>query len=716
MKNLVNKGFQALLKLLMVGGISYSANVFASQHSLLIAIDGLRGDGIENAHTPNIDALIQGNWSPGYSGAFAYYAQTLTDAAPNSGPNHVGIMTGVTAAKSGVTSNSNVGSGNYQTYPHYLSILEANNSALNTAYLVTWGTDMLITNNADVKIDSDDASNTQNAVDIVNESYSSATWPLGTSPDAIFLFLDDVDGAGHACCFNVADSGYKAEIEEVDGQIGQVLTAIKNRPNFANESWQIVITSDHGGRGSSHGIYAPDNYTIPFLVASKDVAQGYLSGIPNNYDAAPTVLAHHGIAVPSNMDGVVRGAQVQVLPPQNIADALVTYLPFTGNYQDNSGNGLNAQVGAGQPELLNNGKFGQYLAIDDNLGTGEYLTLGKPSAMDFATETDFTLLTWYRVSGDQVGDTVIVGNKDWHSGSNTGTLLLANEGNGDDVGINIASSSADRKDIDPIDYSFNDWWLLVASFDRDGVATLYAGDPQGNLHIIAGGIDDVGDITSTLNWNIGQDGTGSYAYNLTADLDDFAVWQRALSLAEVRTIYNQGAGVELKQLLSPSASPYLSINSDIQVNQSYPLAITSEAGNSRCGLTWQSKLRQGERDGQWLCPASGEPLVLTVSQVSTQGNEKIVSGYLAAQETGIGALVASESLNSSEYNAKFNNSVNGNLVTIHLVADENATTMTTVVNNQTCGFEWDSQIKGGKRNAKWDCYGNKDPLRLELLN
>lgn len=93
---------------LLLAGVAMSTSVLAKTHSLLIAVDGLRGDGIENAHTPNLDNLISGNWANGYNTAFAHYAQTMKDAAPNSGPNHVGIMTGVTSNKSGVTGNSDV--------------------------------------------------------------------------------------------------------------------------------------------------------------------------------------------------------------------------------------------------------------------------------------------------------------------------------------------------------------------------------------------------------------------------------------------------------------------------------------------------------------------------------------------------------------------------------------------------------------------------------
>ncbi len=32
-----------------------------------------------------------------------------------------------------------------------------------------------------------------------------------------------------------------------------MLAALTARPNYANEEWLIVVTSDHGGTGSGHG-------------------------------------------------------------------------------------------------------------------------------------------------------------------------------------------------------------------------------------------------------------------------------------------------------------------------------------------------------------------------------------------------------------------------------------------------------------------------------
>ena len=49
------------------------------------------------------------------------------------------------------------------------------------------------------------------------------------------------------------NANYQQKIQEEDAQIQQVLDALTRRPNYADEEWLIVVASDHGGSGSSHG-------------------------------------------------------------------------------------------------------------------------------------------------------------------------------------------------------------------------------------------------------------------------------------------------------------------------------------------------------------------------------------------------------------------------------------------------------------------------------
>ena len=57
-------------------------------------------------------------------------------------------------------------------------------------------------------------------------------------------------------------------------------------------------------------------------------------------------------------------------------------------------------------------------------------------------------------------------------------------------------------------------------------------------------------MKSGLPFYIGQDGTGAYPHPLAGDVDDFALWTRALSHEDVQRIYEAGRqGLPLGELL-----------------------------------------------------------------------------------------------------------------------------------------------------------------------
>jgi hypothetical protein len=126
--------------------------------------------------------------------------------------------------------------------------------------------------------------------------------------------------------------------------------------------------------------------------------------------------------------------------------------------------------------------FGGYVEISD-LGGGSsqssYLTIGSGDDLNFEAGTPFTLTLWFRSEGEQSGDPLIFGNKDWESGGNPGLLLSANEGGDNSFGANFASSSADRVDIEDIDYSDTGWWFLATVVHPGELAILYAGNGYG---------------------------------------------------------------------------------------------------------------------------------------------------------------------------------------------------------------------------------------------
>ncbi|SHM39464.1 DUF4983 domain-containing protein [Flavobacterium saccharophilum] len=203
---------------------------------LIIGIDGCRGDALMGANTPNVHALLPNS---------VYSLDALTEAPTWSGNGWSTMLSGVTHLKHGVTDNS-FSSPNFGTYPSFLKRLETYNASLRTMSIVHWAP---INTYIVDGIDLEKTLTTDLAVK--NEVVAALT---NDNPDALFLHFDDVDHAGHSYGFSLNVPQYKSSIETTDGYIGEILTALKNRPNYANEDWLVVVAPDHGGTlAGSHG-------------------------------------------------------------------------------------------------------------------------------------------------------------------------------------------------------------------------------------------------------------------------------------------------------------------------------------------------------------------------------------------------------------------------------------------------------------------------------
>lgn len=100
----------------------------------------------------------------------------------------------------------------------------------------------------------------------------------------------------------------------------------------------------------------------------------------------------------------------------------VVNLPMDGNWNDLASN---VQATAeGNPSFIQ-GKSDQAIQFS---AAGQYVDLGSTASTAMGDNTDFTVAYWIKTAGS-AGDPVIIGNKDWASGANTG-WVMAMQGNG----------------------------------------------------------------------------------------------------------------------------------------------------------------------------------------------------------------------------------------------------------------------------------------------
>ncbi len=238
--------------LFVIGSIIMKAQ--GTKKVLIIGIDGCRSDVLQFATTPNIDALLPNS---------TYSNHALNNDITFSGPGWSAMMTGVWSEKHGVTDNG-FGGSDFNTYPHFFKRVEDVNPDLYTVSISQWHpiNNSIVLDHADYKY------NAPTEEDVTSEAINQLE---NENPDVIFLHYDNVDHAGHGNGFSSDVPAYVASIESVDSQVGLVLNALHNRPNYDNENWLILLSTDHGGNGFSHGGTSIDEETIFFIAHNKSL-------------------------------------------------------------------------------------------------------------------------------------------------------------------------------------------------------------------------------------------------------------------------------------------------------------------------------------------------------------------------------------------------------------------------------------------------------------
>jgi predicted AlkP superfamily pyrophosphatase or phosphodiesterase len=282
-----------LCALLFLSAISAAEPV---KKALYIGIDGTRFDAIEKAATPNLDALIaNGIHTPTCLILGERYQKNDTI----SGPGWSSILTGVWADKHGVHDNSFSGR-KYDAFPHFFARLKEARPDAKTASFVTWKPIAEhITSAADMNENFEQKDHTVADYNRYDTAATDAAVKhlAEANPDAVFLYIGQVDVAGHTHGFHPSVPEYVAAIERADKLVGRAAAAVKSRKTFADEDWLVVVTSDHGGQGKGHGGgHKTPEILNSFLIVSGPAAQrGMFDEQVYLVDAPATVLAHLGV-------------------------------------------------------------------------------------------------------------------------------------------------------------------------------------------------------------------------------------------------------------------------------------------------------------------------------------------------------------------------------------------------------------------------------------
>lgn len=388
---------------------------------LVIGIDGCRPDALMTANTPNLDALMA-------NGTFSLDARNIRTTS--SGPGWSSILTGVWQEKHGVTDNSFSGS-NYSRYPHFFKHIKNAYPNSRNVSISEWQpiNDKIAQEHADV------VKRTQNASDTKSKAILELNEESLTS---LFLHFDAPDHAGHSSGFSPSNSHYIDAIEEVDNAIGSVVAAMKNRKNYNNEDWIIIVTTDHGGIGTTHGGNSEEE-RIVFMIVSGD-------NVPRKEITKTT-------------------EQQTIEPVQNCFD---------------SNNELQFQRD-GIISVSNNTNY------------------------NFGTSQDFSIECRFRSSDPS--DVSIIAKKDWDSGLRPG-YVFSFKPNTKKFKVNVGDGT-NRIDVETLEITDNEWHTVSATFDRDGMLSVYVDGVLSNTVSMV----SIGNVDNTLPLTFGADGNGAYKFD-----------------------------------------------------------------------------------------------------------------------------------------------------------------------------------------------------------
>ena len=222
-----------LLLVFLAGFCSAALMAADKPKAVLIMLDGARNDAfLSQGYYPFNNPTPLG---PDYHSTVSFSTMTIPDAPANSAPNHTAIATGVFATKSGVKDNGYTAGGNYSNYPNVLSYLAGN---FKTAFLFGWAeSGQIVSSSPEVTY--------INVGDM--EVEAAALKALADDVDAMQIYINAPDEGGHGYGFYPHSRQYREKLDFTVDIINNLLAAIAERPDFANEDWLVIIVGDHGG-------------------------------------------------------------------------------------------------------------------------------------------------------------------------------------------------------------------------------------------------------------------------------------------------------------------------------------------------------------------------------------------------------------------------------------------------------------------------------------
>jgi predicted AlkP superfamily pyrophosphatase or phosphodiesterase len=252
---------------------------------ILFSIDGMRPDGLQQAQTPTIDALMA-------CGSASMTARSVMPSVTL--PCHTSMLRGVDVPRHGITTNQ------FQPLARPVPSLfdVAHKAGRRTGFFYNWGPLRDLCDPGSLSVSY-----------LWNDPYApegdwrvaqAAAQHLTEQPfDLLFVYLGYTDECAHRNDW--MSTPYLQAISHADRCIAHVLDACTR----AGQQPVVLVQSDHGGHGRSHGTDCPEDMTVPWILSGPGVREGHLlEDVPIYlYDTCPTLAALLGLTPAREWEG-----------------------------------------------------------------------------------------------------------------------------------------------------------------------------------------------------------------------------------------------------------------------------------------------------------------------------------------------------------------------------------------------------------------------------
>ena len=229
-------------------------------------------------------------------------------------------------------------------------------------------------------------------------------------------------------------------------------------------------------------------------------------------------------------DGTCDELETPALPSYLPSNGLVGYWPFNGNANDESGNGNHGTVNGATLTVDRDGNANSAYSFD---GVNDNIIIASDEILNVGT-SDFSISIFFR--SENLTNAYLIGKRSYSLGNGYSIFLQNNALYGQLIDENSASQSPGCN----FNTTENQWHHYVVTFDRDNNQLAYM---DGIFCDYVGILDESGNIVNETDLFIGffqppgnDCWTGCYFFN--GQLDDIAIYNRALTQEEITALYN----------------------------------------------------------------------------------------------------------------------------------------------------------------------------------